>query len=151
MEIVLASGKINMFKALLVLFCAALATASLDITDQLDFELELRPRQTPTDLQVFTGALGGIKASAIAQSGDPNRPFEVDGDTFNDFKTAANRACDNQHNACADQANGDRNAGFKVGDCDEQNSKCKAAIDTATTTSFAVLFSSNAEFDFFCE
>lgn len=29
--------------------------------------------------------------------------------------------------------------------------KCKAAIDTATTTSFAVLFSSNAEFDFFCE
>lgn len=74
-----------MFKALLVLFCAALATASLDITDQLDFELELRPRQTPTDLQVFTGALGGIKASAIAQSGDPNRPFEVDGDTFVSF------------------------------------------------------------------
>jgi hypothetical protein len=28
---------------------------------------------------------------------------------------------------------------------------CKAAIATATTTSFAALFSSNADFDFFCD
>jgi hypothetical protein len=69
-------------KSLLVSFLAAFATARLDITDQLDFELGLRPRQTSTNLQVFTGALGGINADAITQSGDPGRPFEVGGDTF---------------------------------------------------------------------
>lgn len=29
--------------------------------------------------------------------------------------------------------------------------ECKAAIDGATATSFAVLVSSNADFDFFCD
>lgn len=77
-----SSSKATAMKCLLISFLAVLATASLDITDQLDFELGVRPRQTPTNLQVFTGALGGIKASAISQSGDPGRPFEVDGDTF---------------------------------------------------------------------
>ena len=37
-----------------------------------------------------------------------------------DFNSAANRACDNQFNECADLAN--RKAGtFEVGDCDRQN------------------------------
>jgi hypothetical protein len=34
------------------------------------------------NLQTFTGALGGAAASAIIKSNDPERPFEVDGDTF---------------------------------------------------------------------
>ena len=38
-------------------------------------------RATGTNLQAFTGALG-VTASAITNSGDPDRPFEVDGDTF---------------------------------------------------------------------
>lgn len=38
-----------------------------------------------------------------------------------DFKSAADRACDNQKNKCADQANSDKSAGFKVNDCDKQN------------------------------
>ncbi len=40
----------------------------------------LAPRQQ--SLQAFTGALGGVAASAITNSGDPDRPFGVDGDTF---------------------------------------------------------------------
>ncbi len=37
-----------------------------------------------------------------------------------DFETAANRACDNQKNQCADVANSG-SASFKVGDCDRQS------------------------------
>lgn len=64
-------------------FLAALATARIPIElDELDFKMGLVPRQTTRNLQVFTGALGGVQASAISQSDDPTRPFEVDGDTF---------------------------------------------------------------------
>jgi hypothetical protein len=36
-----------------------------------------------------------------------------------DFDTAANRACDNQKNVCADLANNGTGS-FRVGDCDQQ-------------------------------
>jgi hypothetical protein len=44
----------------------------------------LAPRQTVPvrNLQVFTGSLGGVRASAITNTGDPQRQFGVDGDTF---------------------------------------------------------------------
>jgi len=44
----------------------------------------LAPRQTvPTrNLQVFSGSLGGVAASAITNTGNPQRQFGVDGDTF---------------------------------------------------------------------
>ena len=43
----------------------------------------LLPRQQGrVSLQTFNGALGGARAAAITNSGDPERPFEVDGDTF---------------------------------------------------------------------
>jgi hypothetical protein len=86
----------------------------------------LVPRNTlffrqSTNLQSFTGALGGLGASAIEKSGDEKRPFSVDGDTFPDFDTAGQRSCDKQFNKCSDQANKDKGkAGFEVKDCDEQ-------------------------------
>lgn len=86
----------------------------------------LFPRQqgaTGQNLQAFTGALGGIKADAVTNSGNSQRPFEVDGDTFTDFNSAAQRSCDNQKNKCAQQANSGGNAGFEVSDCDSQNSE----------------------------
>ncbi|KAK5654345.1 hypothetical protein OQA88_7254 [Cercophora sp. LCS_1] len=116
----------------------------------------LAPRQaTPTNLQVFSGSIGGVRASAITNTGDPDRPFGVDGDTFNDFETAAIRACDNQFNKCADIANNGQ-ASFSVGDCDRQNIQCKATGEQAPTRAFApaappVLVSSTAEFDIFCD
>lgn len=137
----------------------ALALASLNV-GQSEFHMGvILPRQqSRTNLQVFSGALGGTGASAITNSGDPERPFEVDGDTFvcppppppnlptyppkpyknapppqdlqvrspgtilwqkRDYDTAANRACDNQKNACADIAN-NKGGNFEVGDCDQQ-------------------------------
>lgn len=39
----------------------------------------------------------------------------------NDFQTAANRACDNQHNQCANLANSKKQ--FSVNQCDQQSSE----------------------------
>ncbi|KXX82584.1 hypothetical protein MMYC01_200784 [Madurella mycetomatis] len=97
----------------------AVASASLDASFHGEFRMAmLAPRQA-TNLQAFTGALGGAGASAITNSGDPERPFEVDGDTFPDYETAAIRACDNQKNVCADLANNGTGS-FSVGECDQQ-------------------------------
>ncbi|OAA62428.1 hypothetical protein SPI_03968 [Niveomyces insectorum RCEF 264] len=104
-----------------------------------------------TNLQLFRGALANVAAPAIAQSNDATRPFAVDGDTFTDFRSAADRSCDNQHNSCADAANSNKQAGFTVGDCDTQNTQCKAAAVAATQTAFTTLASSSAEFDIFCD
>ncbi|KAK8073740.1 hypothetical protein PG994_004639 [Apiospora phragmitis] len=161
---------------------AAAGGSGGDFVDEVrsDFKMGLFPRQQALqdNIQPFSGKVGGFSAAAITQSQDKKRPFTVKGDTFTDFKTAANRACDNQKNDCANAANKDKNAGFKVSDCDKQNSElsihesfilsllvqweltesrrlttddCKDAVASATLTSFAVLTSSTAEFDIFCE
>ncbi|KAI0377661.1 hypothetical protein F5Y04DRAFT_174719 [Hypomontagnella monticulosa] len=52
------------------------------------------------NLQTFTGALGGIKASPITRSGDPTRPFLVDGEEMEDFDHAVIHSCDNQRDSC---------------------------------------------------
>jgi hypothetical protein len=76
-----------------------------------DYEISLIPRHTlflrqVSNLQTFSQALGGTPASAITNSGDKERPFSVDGDTFTDFDSAAQRSCDNQFQACQNAANG---------------------------------------------
>ncbi|KAK0633643.1 hypothetical protein B0T14DRAFT_76505 [Immersiella caudata] len=148
--------------SLLCLFVAGLASSRAVASSDGDairagehFRMAfLAPRQTVPvrNLQVFTGSLGGVSASAITNTGDPQRQFGVDGDTFNDFGTAANRACDNQFNACADIANA-KQGNFAVGDCDRQKDSCKAALDSTPTKSFPlpVLVSQTAEFDIFCD
>lgn len=76
-----------------------------------DYAISLVPRHTLflrqlTDLQTFSSALGGAKASSITNSGDKARPFSVGGDTFDSFASAAQRSCDEQFTACGDLANG---------------------------------------------
>ncbi|POS74658.1 hypothetical protein DHEL01_v206951 [Diaporthe helianthi] len=132
----------------------ASAAPDLAMGEMLSGGSVLFPRQqgaTGQNLQAFTGSLGGIKADAVTNSGNLERPFEVDGDTFPDFNSAAERSCDNQKNKCAQLANSGGGAGFEVPDCDQQNNQCKDAINAATQTAFLTLASSNAEFDFFCE
>jgi hypothetical protein len=55
-----------------------------------------------SDLQTFTGALGGIKAPSIVQSGNRERPFQVESNTFPNYMEAAIRTCDIQNNDCSD-------------------------------------------------
>lgn len=107
----------------------ASAGPDLGVSEMLSGGTVLFPRQngaTGQNLQTFTGSLGGIKADAVTNSGNSERPFEVDGDTFTDFNSAAQRSCDNQKNKCAQEANNGGNAGFEVSDCDSQNSESLA-------------------------
>lgn len=79
------------------------------------------PRQANS--QSFTGALGGIAATPVLNSGDAKRPFSVKGDTFVNIGAALQRSCDQQFNACANAANGG-NAAFSTQQCTAQKSEC---------------------------
>ncbi|KAF2117840.1 hypothetical protein BDV96DRAFT_611488 [Lophiotrema nucula] len=90
-----------------------------------------------SDLQTFKDDLGGQQASPITNSGDPKRPFEVDGNSFTDFQTASQRTCDNQANACSQAANAAGNKGdLTVSKCDAQKERCNAAQSSATVKDF---------------
>lgn len=64
------------------------------------------PTVKRANLQTFPGALGGIAATPIVDSGNRERPFQVKGDTFVNIGAALQRSCDQQFNACANKANG---------------------------------------------
>ncbi|KAF2116105.1 hypothetical protein BDV96DRAFT_42961 [Lophiotrema nucula] len=76
--------------------------------------------------QSFTGALGGIAATPVVDSGDAKRPFQVKGDTFVNEAAALQRSCDQQFNACANAANAGA-ADFSSADCQDQKTQCDAA------------------------
>lgn len=79
-------------------------------------------RQAGGNLQTFSGALGGIAATPILDSGNANRPFQVKADTFVNIAAALQRSCDQQFNACADKANGGDKT-LSVSACAAQKSK----------------------------
>ncbi|TDZ22951.1 hypothetical protein Cob_v004453 [Colletotrichum orbiculare MAFF 240422] len=137
-----------------VLSTAGAGARALDISEELGmgWKMGMLPRQASQNLQTFTGDLGGVKASAITKSNNPARPFEVEGDTFPDFSTAANRACDNQKNKCSQAANNGPQK-FDVSKCDEQATDCKLAIDSTTKQSFGepVFAGTDGNFDIFCD
>jgi hypothetical protein len=63
-------------------------------------------RQAGGNVQTFTGALGGVTATPVINTGDAKRPFSVKGATFTGLGAALARSCDQQFNACANLANG---------------------------------------------
>ena len=72
--------------------------------------------------QPFTGALGGVAATPILDSGDAKRPFSVKGDTFVNLGAALQRSCDQQFNACANLANGGQ-GDFSTAECQAQKGR----------------------------
>lgn len=93
-----------------------------------------------TNVQTFSGALGGISAPAVIQS-TGTRPFSVEGDTFVNSAAALQRSCSIQHNQCADAANAETLAGG-VSQCDTQNTACNAASTATKKTKRALNFGS---------
>lgn len=63
-------------------------------------------RRQAGNVQTFTGALGGIAATPVQNSGNVDRPFQVKDATFVNIGAALQRSCDQQFNACANAANG---------------------------------------------
>ncbi|KAK2075180.1 hypothetical protein P8C59_009327 [Phyllachora maydis] len=155
---------------------AALAYSNLQDSFHNEFRLQMLHSRQPAERKVvppfFHSALGGAGPPPITDSGNPGRPYEVNGSTFPMFIDAAQRVCDNQHNTCAELAN-KHGASFSVSQCDQQSSECKAAAAAASNTAFSVvpesstpatpatttstnsaqpvLVSSNAQYDFYCD
>lgn len=123
-----------------------------------EWTIGLRPRQAEQNVQPFTGAIGGLQAPPVSwlpflhhfrplfppfrltrplpppqitNSGDLDRPYEVEGDTFPDFASAASRSCDTQKNDCADAAN--NGGGFEISECEAQNGECRLMIGFLST------------------
>ncbi|KAH7383167.1 hypothetical protein BKA66DRAFT_417846 [Pyrenochaeta sp. MPI-SDFR-AT-0127] len=91
---------------ILILSVAALSSARV-----------LHVRQA--NAQTFNGALGGIAATPIVDSGNEDRPFQVKQDTFTNLGAALQRSCDQQFNACANAANGGT-GDFSTQECQAQ-------------------------------
>lgn len=80
---------------------------------------------TSSNVQTFTGDLGGLPPAVVESTGD--RPFSVNGDTFVNESAAIQRSCSVQNNACADAVNSGSLAGTTVADCNTQEDACNAA------------------------
>ncbi|KAL6711568.1 hypothetical protein ACN47E_004502 [Coniothyrium glycines] len=87
-------------------------------------------RQNGANLQTFSGALGGISATPITNSGNANRPFQVKADTFVNIGAAVQRSCDQQFNACANKANGGDKT-LSVSTCSTQQTQCNASTQAS--------------------
>ena len=77
-----------------------------------------------SSLDSTSGALGGITAPSVTNTGDSSRPFSVNGNTFANQAAAQQRACAIQNNACSDAVNNGQASGFTVGDCAAQETAC---------------------------
>lgn len=78
-----------------------------------------------TNVQTFTGTLGGAAPPVIQSSG--TRPFAVNGNTFVNAGAALQRSCAIQNNACSNAVNSGALSGSTVGDCNAQETACNAA------------------------
>ncbi|KFY23539.1 hypothetical protein V493_05791 [Pseudogymnoascus sp. VKM F-4281 (FW-2241)] len=77
-----------------------------------------------TNVQTFTGALGGAAPPITESAGD--RPFAVNGNTFGNIGAALQRSCDIQNNACFNAVNSGALAGGTA-QCQEQLQACKSS------------------------
>ncbi|ORY67312.1 uncharacterized protein BCR38DRAFT_482936 [Pseudomassariella vexata] len=101
------------------------ASASTQTNDASSDGSEANDNRTGTGSRQ---AIGGITAPAVEDSGNPDRPFSVNGNTFVNKSAAIERACAIQNNACADAVNGGKVTGFSVSDCFAQISTCEASL-----------------------
>jgi transcription initiation factor TFIID subunit 15 len=73
-------------------------------------------------------ALGGIAAPEIGDSGNGDRPFSVNGNTFVNKEAAVQRACDIQNNSCRDGVNLGQIQGVTADQCGAQVQQCVAEL-----------------------
>ncbi|KAL5334034.1 hypothetical protein BJX70DRAFT_402988 [Aspergillus crustosus] len=71
------------------------------------------------------GTLGG-STPAITRTGDSERPYSVNGNTFTDYPSAAQRSCNIQFDVCQRAANGGSSVSFSLEDCSNQQNDCLA-------------------------
>ncbi|KAB8245185.1 hypothetical protein BDV35DRAFT_394195 [Aspergillus flavus] len=79
--------------------------------------------------QAFTGTLGA-STPLVTNTGDSERPYGVDGDTFTDYESAASRSCNNQFDSCQKIANTDQSSTFSLQDCQDQLNSCMSTVSS---------------------
>jgi hypothetical protein len=60
----------------------------------------------------------------VVETGDADRPFGCNGNSFTTKQAAAQRACDIQMNACSDAVNRGELNGVALSDCNAQVASC---------------------------
>ncbi|KAG9241817.1 hypothetical protein BJ878DRAFT_569838 [Calycina marina] len=107
------------------------ATTSAEATETADATTSAEATETATattsaetSSSTSSSDIGGIAAAEVTDSGDDDRPFEVNGQTFATESAAKQRACDIQNNACANAVNSGTVSGFTVTDCNTQQAAC---------------------------
>jgi transcription initiation factor TFIID subunit 15 len=60
----------------------------------------------------------------VTDTGDGDRPFGVNGNSFVNREAAVQRACDIQNNACSDAVNRGEVNGSTLADCNAQVATC---------------------------
>ncbi|KAE8353580.1 hypothetical protein BDV28DRAFT_104806 [Aspergillus coremiiformis] len=81
--------------------------------------------------QTFSGTLGGA-APLVTHTGDSQRPYGVNGDTFPDYESAAGRSCNNQFDSCQKIANTDKSASFSLQNCQDQLTSCMSTVSSTS-------------------
>ncbi|KAF7882216.1 hypothetical protein EAF00_011732 [Botryotinia globosa] len=107
---------------------AATSIASVASSVSVEAAVSTGTSATGTNVQTFTGTLGGAPPPVVSSAGD--RPFSVNGDSFVGEGAALQRSCSVQHNACAAAANSGSLAGG-VEQCETQETACNAAPGAA--------------------
>ncbi|KAF7903786.1 uncharacterized protein EAF01_006835 [Botrytis porri] len=108
--------------------CAAAVTSTITAVAAIATGSPNATSATGTNVQTFTGTLGGAPPPVVSSAGD--RPFSVNGNSFVGEGAALQRSCSVQHNACASAANSGSLAGG-VEQCETQETACNAASGAA--------------------
>ncbi|GJJ14820.1 hypothetical protein Clacol_009088 [Clathrus columnatus] len=105
------------------------SSSSADPTSSSSSSSASSSNSSGANLQTFTGSLGGAPPAVVAGGNE----FTVEGNnSFQTLSTALQRSCSVQHNTCADAANANKNAGFSVGQCDQQETQCNNVATAAS-------------------
>ncbi|KAL2760188.1 hypothetical protein ACRALDRAFT_2024225 [Sodiomyces alcalophilus JCM 7366] len=112
-------------------------------------EVEDPTGTTGANIQTFTGNLGGPAPPVISSAADPARPFEVNGNTFQNAAAALSRSCAIQNNACFNAANSGQLAEGTAA-CSAQEDACLAAasLRKMRRNARSITYSPNGRFRF---
>ncbi|KDN64071.1 hypothetical protein CSUB01_05089 [Colletotrichum sublineola] len=104
------------------------ATATLPVGRRQNNNNNNNNNNGGTNVQTFTGDLGGPAPPVNSNAAATDKPFEVNGSTFVNKGAALQRSCAVQNNACADAANSGAED-ISVADCKAQEDDCLAAAN----------------------
>ncbi|KAB8228557.1 uncharacterized protein BDW43DRAFT_213404 [Aspergillus alliaceus] len=78
----------------------------------------------------------------VTYTGDAERPYGVDGDTFTEYESAAARSYNNKFNSCQKTANANKSSAFTLQDCQDQLNNCMSTISSTSVAPQAVTMAS---------